>query len=128
MTETLEADHENAPTRRTFVLPLILVVIGVAFVIYAVLFNARTVFGLPPAAGTEEISSAIVSGISTAPVVTPSPSTTSALTPAAAPSTDSVLMSEPAMVLEVTVGGLTLAASGEIRRTYVGAPPAACPT
>jgi hypothetical protein len=38
-----------------------------------------------------------------------------------------VALSEPAIVKEVTVGGLTLA-NGEITRTYTGKAPVACPT
>ena len=37
-------------------------------------------------------------------------------------------VSEPGVVFDVTVGGLERLASGEIKRTYSGAPPAACPT
>jgi hypothetical protein len=35
---------------------------------------------------------------------------------------------EPEVVREVTVGGLERMASGELKRTYSGAPPSACPT
>ena len=35
---------------------------------------------------------------------------------------------EPKLVHEVTFGGVTLLASGDIMRTYSGAPPSLCPT
>jgi hypothetical protein len=36
--------------------------------------------------------------------------------------------SEPALIREITFGGVTLLASGEIRQTYTGEPPSLCPT
>jgi len=36
--------------------------------------------------------------------------------------------SEPRLILEVTVGGIVLAESGELMRTYVGEMPSLCPT
>jgi hypothetical protein len=39
-----------------------------------------------------------------------------------------VEMGEGDVVFDVTVGGLERVASGELKRTYSGAPPAACPT
>ena len=35
---------------------------------------------------------------------------------------------EPTLVWEVTIGGVTLLASGDIKRTYTGDPPSLCPT
>ncbi len=35
---------------------------------------------------------------------------------------------EPAIILDVTVGGLVRLDSGSIKRTYSGKPPSACPT
>ena len=35
---------------------------------------------------------------------------------------------EPVLMRDVTVGGLTLLPSGELRRTYTGQPPSLCPT
>jgi hypothetical protein len=35
---------------------------------------------------------------------------------------------ETAIVRDVTIGGLVLLASGELKRTYSGAPPSLCPT
>ena len=39
-----------------------------------------------------------------------------------------VMESEPALVKEVSVGGVMLAGSGDIQRTYSGQPPSQCPT
>ncbi|MHC4618571.1 MAG: hypothetical protein ACYTEQ_12560 [Planctomycetota bacterium] len=41
---------------------------------------------------------------------------------------DIVAQSEMALIREVSVGGLRRDASGQITRTYTGAPPRACPT
>ena len=35
---------------------------------------------------------------------------------------------EPRLVFEVTIGGLALLETGELQRTYRGAPPSLCPT
>jgi hypothetical protein len=35
---------------------------------------------------------------------------------------------EPSLIRDVTVGGLMLLPDGDLKRTYVGAPPAQCPT
>ena len=35
---------------------------------------------------------------------------------------------EPQLIREVTVGGVTLSDAGEIKRTYAGKPPSLCPT
>lgn len=43
--------------------------------------------------------------------------------------TPAVVKSEPALIKEVTIGGLEREASGEIKKTYTGQQaPAACPT
>ena len=39
-----------------------------------------------------------------------------------------VLQSEPQLIREVSVGGLTRTAEGELQRTYSGDSPARCPT
>ena len=39
-----------------------------------------------------------------------------------------VAKSEPALIKEVTVGGVTRAESGKIKQTYTGKAPAACAT
>jgi hypothetical protein len=39
-----------------------------------------------------------------------------------------VAKSEPALVKEVTVGGVTREESGQIKQTYTGEAPKACPT
>ena len=36
--------------------------------------------------------------------------------------------SEPTLIREVSFGGVTLLASGELMRTYSGEPPSLCPT
>ena len=36
--------------------------------------------------------------------------------------------SEPALIKEVSIGGVARDASGELRRTYTGQPPKFCPT
>ncbi len=36
--------------------------------------------------------------------------------------------SEPALTKEVSIGGVTRDASGNLRQTYTGEPPKACPT
>jgi hypothetical protein len=36
--------------------------------------------------------------------------------------------SEPALIKEVSIGGVTRDASGELRQTYTGKAPQACPT
>ncbi len=35
---------------------------------------------------------------------------------------------EPLLIRDVTIGGLVLSDSGELRRTYTGEPPSLCPT
>ena len=39
-----------------------------------------------------------------------------------------LIESEPALLKEVSIGGVTRDASGELRQTYTGRPPQACPT
>ena len=36
--------------------------------------------------------------------------------------------SEPALIKEVSIGGVTRDTSGQLRQTYTGKPPQACPT
>jgi hypothetical protein len=52
-----------------------------------------------------------------------------AVEPQASAEGSAVARSEPALIKEVTVGGLERDASGEIKKTYTGnQAPAACPT
>jgi len=48
--------------------------------------------------------------------------------PAPAPQFTPGVESEPQLIREVTVGGVTLSDAGEIKRTYAGKPPSLCPT
>jgi hypothetical protein len=81
-------------------------------------FGDPSPFGQPPPFGNEP------------PLMEPSP----LLGPAPFPMevTETVLIgkdeSELQLIREVTFGGVVLLASGELRRTYSGAPPSLCPT
>jgi hypothetical protein len=90
-------------------LPVFLGVVGVVFLLYAVCFHRTPVLvaQTPPADQTAVTE-----------------------TPPAQPEeqTATIVESEPDLVREVSVGGVTRLASGEIKRTYTGAPEKACPT
>ncbi len=44
------------------------------------------------------------------------------------PKTELIALAEPQMIHEVTIGGLTRLDTGQLKRTYSGAPPSGCPT
>lgn len=119
-------------TIKRAIVPLLLLICGVASLIYGAKFHATPVvqqkevevpiapselfppplFGEPPLPGEP------------APFGEPPPFLTQAK--------ETILIAEdelePAIIRDVTVGGLVLLASGELKRTYSGEAPSLCPT
>jgi hypothetical protein len=96
------------------VVAIALVLCGVGAIVYAAAFHVIPVQSGP---AEPEAAQPATPAVEAAP-----PSEAAPARPAA------VMESEPALVKEVSVGGVMLAGSGDIQRTYSGQPPSQCPT
>jgi hypothetical protein len=93
---------------------LALILCGVGAIVYAAAFHVVPVQPEPP---KPEAAGPAAPAVEAAPPAEAAP---------AQPAT--VMESEPALVKEVSIGGVTLAGSGDIQRTYSGQAPSQCPT
>ena len=113
-------------------MPVVLVVLGAAAIVYGAAFHVLPVHPAPATPSEPTAAPA------PEPFAAPSPESFMGLPGRAAPpkvqepiaekAPAPIMESEPALVREVSVGGVTLSEAGDIRRTYSGAPPAQCPT
>ena len=103
------------------ILPGLLILAGIAFVVYGAAFHLIPVLvkqDQRPAAPAPSLQLALpLAGL--AVPVTPSPPQDEFKT---------ISVSEPGLVKDVTVGGATRTASGQVKRTYTGKPLSLCPT
>ena len=91
----------------------------------AAIASTESALPAPSPVSVESTESALtVPPVSPGATESPAPA---AVAPASPAAPTVVALSEPAIVKEVTVGGLALT-NGEITRTYTGKAPAACPT
>ena len=113
-------------------MPVVLVVLGAAAIVYGAVFHVLPV--LPAPATPSEPTVAPAPEPSAAPSLNAflglpgSVAAPKVREPVAKEAPAPIMESEPALVREVSVGGVTLSEAGDIRRTYSEAPPAQCPT
>ena len=100
---------------------VLLILMGAAAIVYAVTGHGITVL-VPPAETAESSAEGETPGLAVEPPSPAPPQVVGAEEPAA------LVESEPALVREVTVGGVKRLASGDIQRTYSGQAPSQCPT
>gem|GEM_PF-1406144 len=101
-------------------LALLLISAGVGMLVYGAVFRTVPVFEPKPATAPVAGTEAELAGGDLLPATPAAPETAETLIQART--------SEPELVLETTVGGVTRSASGRITRTYTEEPPAECPT
>jgi len=106
---------------RAFV-ALALVLCGAGAIVYAAAFHVIPVQSEPPKPAAAQPAEGAPEQPATPSVEAATPSEAAPAQPAA------VMESEPALVKEVSIGGVTLAGSGDIQRTYSGQAPSQCPT
>ncbi len=99
-------------------LGVFLVSVGLSLIVYGVRFHSE------PVLVEQEVEP---------PAAEPAPplfftSRPPVIAPPAGKELVSLRESEPHLIREITVGGVTRLDSGEIKRTYTGKPPTACPT
>ncbi len=102
--------------------PLLVLLAAAALILYGAAFHFIPVLAVQPAEPESQASPA--------PQITP-PALGIAAAPIPQLSPDlrqTIVLSEPAAVQDVTVGGLTRSASGQVQRTYAGKPLSQCPT
>ncbi len=95
--------------RRRAVLSLVLVATGATLLFYGLFCHADDVWPADEAEPNQTVS--IVVDAPSLPSITMASVTT-----------------EPALIREVTIGGLVREASGQLKKTYSGQAPKACPT
>jgi len=112
-TEDLKKNDTHQPKQigRCIFTPAILILAGLLMLTYAIAFNSVTVVAQKE---TDE----------TTPQTAPDDKSTSDQ----AANLQSLRLSEPQVVRDVTVGGLERLSTGLLKRTYTGQPDALCPT
>ncbi|MHC4738385.1 MAG: hypothetical protein ACYS9Y_05720 [Planctomycetota bacterium] len=103
--------HHPNQSSRCIITPTILILAGLIMLTYAIAFNSVTVVAEKE---TDKTS------VQTTPDDKP--------TSDQADSLQSLRLSEPQVVRDVTVGGLERLSTGVLKRTYTGEPDALCPT
>jgi hypothetical protein len=117
-----EPQDHPAARRKRMVMAGALILLGAGAIVYAAAFHFIPVQTEAPKAADSQQPE----------VAAPGPGTET-LSPAASPGAEAaqvraILEPEPALVKEVSVGGVTLTPSGAIKRTYSAQAPSQCPT
>jgi len=114
-------EAKSAAWRGRSAAAIVLVLAGAAAVVGAATWHAIPVL-VPPAKTAESSSGSETPGPAVEPPSPVTPGDDGAKGPVV------LIESEPALVREVTVGGVARLPSGDIQRTYSGQAPSQCPT